>query len=264
MKKLNDVPKYKGAQNILVLLTRSNLISGLNVMRLRNGICYSLLITGAFLITTSSCSKHDTAPTVTDIDGNVYHTVTIGTQVWMVENLRTTRYSNGDLIGSTTTASQDLTSEVQPRYQWAYDGDESKVATYGRLYTGYIIGIANICPAGWHIPSDAEWTTLATYLGGESEAGNKLKEKGTAHWLSPNAGATNESGFSGLPGGFRNSDGAFRNIGKNGYWWTSSWERDGVNVVGQYFRPMTNLNGDVSSLIYPDEKVGFSVRCIKD
>ena len=129
---------------------------------------------------------------VTDIDGNVYNTVTKGTQEWMAENLKTTKYDNGDLIATTLA---DITLEVNPKYQWAYDNDEANVATYGRLYTwDAITDGRSVCPTGWHVPTDADFTTLTTFLGGESVAGGKLKESGFTHWLNPNTGATNESG----------------------------------------------------------------------
>ena len=102
---------------------------------------------------------------VKDIDGNVYRTITIGTQVWMAENLKTTKYRNGDLIGTTTPATLVIEGESTPKYQWAYDGNESNVATYGRLYTWYVATDSrNVCPIGWHVPTDAEWTTLTDYL----------------------------------------------------------------------------------------------------
>ena len=105
--------------------------------------------------------------TVTDIDGNVYQTVTIGTQVWMKENLKVTKYCNGDVIGTTTPASLDISGEDTPKYQWAPNGDESNVAVYGRLYTWHAVTDSrNVCPTGWHLPDDAEWATLTTFLGG--------------------------------------------------------------------------------------------------
>jgi uncharacterized protein (TIGR02145 family) len=179
----------------------------------------SLRIVGIFLLVflIYSCKKEE--EDITDVDGNVYTSVTIGTQVLMVENLKTTRYRNGDLIGTTTPATKDIHAEANPKYQWAYDGNESNVVTYGRLYTwDAVTDSRNLCPTGWHVPSDAEWTTL-TYLGGESAAGGKLKEAGTAHWLAPNTGATNESGFTALPGGIRDTDGDFAAIG----WFCAFW-----------------------------------------
>ena len=131
-------------------------------------------------------------PSVNDVDGNTYNVVAIGTQVWMAENLKTTKYKNGTAIPLITdlTAWMSLTT---PGYCW-YD------ATYGALYNFYTLSTGSLCPTGWHIPSDAEWTTLTDYLGGETVAGGKLKETGTAHWTTPNSGATNAFGFKGLPG----------------------------------------------------------------
>jgi uncharacterized protein (TIGR02145 family) len=123
------------------------------------------------LILSNSCKKDNpTQPdkkpsTVTDGDGNIYGKVIIGTQVWLTENLKTTKYRNGDLIGTTTPAGLDIYDEVTPKYQWAYAGNEDNVATYGRLYTWYAItDTRNVCPTGWHVPSDAEWLTLENYL----------------------------------------------------------------------------------------------------
>jgi uncharacterized protein (TIGR02145 family) len=153
------------------------------------------------------------AQTVKDIDGNVYKTVTIGTQVWMGENLKTTKYRNGDLIRTTIPATKGIESEPTAKYQWAYDGNESNVATYGRLYTWYAVtDKRNVCPTGWHVPTDIEWTTLTTYLGGVRVAGGKLKETGTTHWQYPNTGATNETGFTALPSGYRDSDGTYGDV----------------------------------------------------
>ncbi len=204
-----------------------------------------------------ACSAQST---VTDIDGNVYNTVTIGTQVWMRENLKVTKYRNSESIGTTTPATLDISGEASPKYQWAYDGNESNVATYGRLYTWYAATDSRgLCPTGWHLPTDAEWTTLTDYLGGASVAGGKMKEAGTAYWNSPNAGADNSSGFTALPGGLRGDNGAFGNILRVGVWWSSTelfapyaWDRD-----------MSYGDGMVSRNANP-EAAGFSVRCVKD
>jgi uncharacterized protein (TIGR02145 family) len=158
------------------------------------------------------------AQTVKDIDGNIYKTVTIGTQVWIVENLKTTKYSNGDSIGTTTPATLDITTEKIPKYQWSYDGDERNVATYGRLYTWYAASDnRNLCPTGWHLPTDSEWTTLTDYL-----TNNGYGYKGTASEITKSMAATsgwttnsiegnvgndqmrnNKSGFSAFAGGYR-------------------------------------------------------------
>jgi uncharacterized protein (TIGR02145 family) len=199
---------------------------------------------------------------VSDNDGNVYTVIRIGTQVWMKENLKTTKYRNGDLIETTTPATLDILSEVTPKYQWAYDGDESNIAIYGRLYTWYAATDSrNICPTGWHLPTYPEWETLIASASPENwnAAGDKLKEAGTTHWLGPNAGATNESGFTALPGGSRYSD-RFNEIGYNGYWWTTleGYSMDAATSIGMGY-DMSNLLGYYSSKL-----TGNSVRCLKD
>jgi len=197
------------------------------------------------------------AQTVKDIDGNVYNTLTIGTQVWMAENLKTTRYRNGDIIGTTTTVTLDIRSESSPQYQWAYNGKESNVATYGRLYTWYAItDNRGVCPIGWHVPTDAEWSTLTTFLGGEIVAYSKLKETGDIHWIKYDTG-TNELGFTALPGGLRNSSGLFDDIGSSGCWWSST-------EYGKYdawYRFMGYNLSCVYRYLYL-KRNGFSVRCV--
>lgn len=197
--------------------------------------------------------------TVTDIDGNVYNTVTIGTQVWMVENLKTTKYRDGTSIPNVTdnTDWSNLTTGAN----CDYNNTPSNADTYGKLYNWYAATDArNIAPTGWHVPSDEEWSTLTTFLGGEIVAGGKLKESGTTHWNSPNTDATNSSGFTALPGGARfGGSGAFNKIGGDGYWWTSS-ELSATNAV---YRFMYYEYGSVTS-IFTIKEQGFSVRCVKD
>jgi len=198
--------------------------------------------------------------TVTDLDGNVYKTVNIGTQVWMKENLKVTRYRNGSVIGTTPSATLDVSSESTPKYQWAYNGNESSVVTYGRLYTWYVVTDSrNVCPTGWHLPTDAEWTTLTDYLGGAKIAGGKLKETGTAHWQSPNTGATNETGFTALPGSYRSINGEFNHYGNYGGWWSSTE----FNTYMAWPRYMTGIASYVGRYGY-GKSIGFSVRCLKD
>jgi len=233
-------------------------------MKTNNKIWFIPFITmGLVLILINSCKKaadNNNSASVTDKDGNVYTSVTIGTQVWMAENLKTTKYLNGDPIGTTTPATLDISGESTPKYQWAYGGDESKAATYGRLYTWYAAtDPRNICPTGWHVPTDAELTTLTAYLGGDSIAGAKLKGTGTGCWNSPNTGATNESGFAALPGGYRGYEGSSHYIGYTGYWWSST-EFDANNAwfLGLYYNGITDHNLSNSKM------AGFSVRCLKD
>ncbi len=197
--------------------------------------------------------------TVTDIDGNVYKTVKIGSQWWMAENLKTTKYRNGNPIPNVTDNTQwgNLTTGAYCNY----NNDINYVNTYGRLYNWYAVSDSrNIAPVGWHVPTDAEWTTLTTYLGGESVAGGKLKESGTAHWSLVNAGATNETGFTALPGGYRDLNGiCFNLIACGGFWWSST-EYDTNNALSRY---MADYLGLVLRGYY-GKTHGFSVRCVKD
>lgn len=198
--------------------------------------------------------------TVSDIDGNVYRTVRIGSQEWMADNLKTTRYRNGDAIANVTDNNSwfNLTSGAYCHY----NNDENYVATYGRLYNWYAVNDGrNLAPAGWHVSTDADWAALMTALGGGDVAGGKLKEAGTSHWNSPNAGATNESGFTGLPGGYRNPDGPCAHIGNIGFWWSATL--DNVNAdrawrfTLRYFDSLVERN----SYYFMG---GMSVRCVKD
>jgi uncharacterized protein (TIGR02145 family) len=172
-------------------------------------------------------SKTTGGETVTDIDGNVYHTVTIGKQIWLVENLKTTKYRNGDLIGTTNPSTLDYSYELTPKYQFAYNGDETNVATYGRLYTWYsITDSRKVCPTGWHVSTDKEWTIMVEFLG-DSVVGDKIRETGASHWNSPNQGATNESGFTALAAGSRwattdNNKPKFVQMGEVGHYWTAT------------------------------------------
>jgi len=195
---------------------------------------------------------------ITDNDNNSYETVKIGGQLWMAENLRTTHYLNGDLIETTTPATLDISSEGEPKYQWAYDGNDSNVATYGRLYTWYAVTDSRkVCPTGWHVPSDTEWTTLITDLGGGGIAGGKLKERGTTHWQSPNAGATNESIFTALAGGSRGDD--FGDLGLLGIWWSSTeFSATEANLI-----VIVNYAPEVGKF-HESKKIGVSVRCLAD
>ncbi|MFN8236875.1 MAG: FISUMP domain-containing protein [Chitinophagales bacterium] len=196
-----------------------------------------------------------TDSTVTDIDGNVYRTVRIGTQVWMAENLKTTRYNDGTAIptGLSNSAWQNTTSGAYS----VYNNDAANNTTYGKLYNWYAVNTGKLAPAGWHVPTNAEWNMLITYLGGDV-AGGKLKS--TTLWNSPNTGATNSSGFAGLPGGERRFEGTYDYIGESGYWWSSTYYVSG-------YAWFCRLDDDDSS-VYRDSDanmiVGQSVRCVKD
>lgn len=194
--------------------------------------------------------------TVTDIDGNVYNVVTIGTQVWMVENLKVTRYRNG----------HPILNGIDGTKRGAYMGPFTLGVKYdGILYNWFsVIDSRDIAPVGWHIPTDAEWTTLTAYCGGDSIAGGKLKEAGTTHWSSPNTGATNETGFTALPGRFIVQASPIPVNGIYSYWWSSSIDP----VSGKFLiRSMWNTSKQVSISLERsvDSQYSFySVRCIKD
>jgi uncharacterized protein (TIGR02145 family) len=197
------------------------------------------------------------SPTVTDIDGNVYPVVQIGSQCWMATNLKTSRYRDGSNISNVTdnTAWTQLSSGA-----WCnYDNSPANDATYGKLYNWYAAANPNICPQGWHVPTDVEWTVLTNYLGGEPVAGGKMKAVSPL-WEAPNTGATNESGFSGLPGGYRDyPNGPFDYLGTNGFWWSGS-ESDADYA---WYR---NLDTDIATVLrnYNSKIYGFCLRCLRD
>ena len=181
---------------------------------------FCLLLVVSFI--TVGCKK-DSADnnTVKDIEGNVYHIVRIGNQVWTSENLRTTRYNDGTSIPLVTDNS-DWGNLNSGGFCW-YDNDSiSYKNAYGALYNWNAVNTGKLAPVGWHIASDEDWTILISYLGGDSVAGGKLKEKGTTHWAVPNAGATNESGFTAIPGGYRHMNGEFFEIGQSSNLWSST------------------------------------------
>jgi uncharacterized protein (TIGR02145 family) len=195
----------------------------------------SLIMTIAVLVIVLKSAAQITGTFSDPRDGKAYRTVTIGTQTWMAENL-SHKTSSGC---------------------WAYNDSISYVAKYGYLYNWETAKTA--CPKGWHLPTDAEWTTLTTYLGGETEAGGKLKESGTTHWTSPNANlyATNETNFTALPGGVRSGSGTFHFIEDFGYWWSSTED----TATNAWNRSMV-----VSLVIknYAGKSMGLSVRCVRD
>jgi len=207
---------------------------------------------------TSSCKKSlITAPeTVTDIDGNVYHTVVIGTQVWLVENLKTTKYSNGDSISKLSGQSQ--WSSIARGAYCDHNNDPNFSVTYGKLYNWFAVNdTRKLAPVGWHVPTDVEWTTLVNHEGGLTVAGGYLKESGLLHWPNPNVGADNRSGFSALPSGYRDDLGEFNPLA-SGFWWTST-----VYGLGAWSWNMSYIsNGIVRA--DASQNYGYAVRCIKD
>jgi len=192
-------------------------------------------MTIAILMIAMSSLAQKTGTFTDSRDGKVYKTVTIGSQTWMAENLA--YKANSTCL--------------------AYMNNQSNAAIYGYLYNWETS--KKVCPLGWHLPSDSEWTALITFLGGESEAGNKMKEAGTTHWTSPNTDANNSSGFNALPGGTRFVNSFFFHLGKNGYWWSAT-ENDASHAWSYY------LDYNSTNIFkYSDNKASiYSVRCLKN
>lgn len=200
----------------------------------------------------------NTDEVVIDVEGNEYPMVALGNQVWMAENLKTTKYKNNNNIPFPTN-NVSWQNTIEGAYAW-YENKLANKEIYGALYNWYAVNSGNLCPAGWHIPSKAEITTLISFLG--SNSGDKVKEAGIDHWYS-NSNATNLSGFTALPGGYINTDGKSYGITSVGYWWLSdeltvlSGEKEGYNY---------QLSYDSRSIgVYGHEKnYGYSIRCMRD
>jgi len=202
-------------------------------------------------------TTQSTTSSVSDVDGNTYSTIIIGSQVWMAENLKTTKLNDATVISFSSSKSN--WGSLSAAYCW-YNNDYSNKNTYGALYNWYGVNSGKLCPVGWHIPTNSEWAILSNYLSGNSVSGGKMKESGTAHWLSPNIGATNSSGFTALPGGIISTGaGGFNNIGSLGVWWSSTeTDSNTSSHINIYNSGSDILQGSSSK---PN---GFSVRCLKD
>jgi uncharacterized protein (TIGR02145 family) len=237
---------------------------------------YSFALIAILILFFFSCKKdkqEETSPeygeNITDIDGNIYHSVIIGTQQWMVENLKVTRYRNGDTIPniSDSLAWYSLTTGAYCDY--GNIPNNSKI--YGRLYNFYTISDARyLCPAGWHVPTEEEWQTLIDFLGGHGEAGMHMKEPGTTHWEWSYSDFTNEYGYTALPGGERTLSfnpeypyyldvAYFRGLGQEANWWSST--EDIENRAKVFWLASTSATVEYHS---PLKVNGLSVRCIKD
>jgi uncharacterized protein (TIGR02145 family) len=233
------------------------------VSSLTPGTTYHFRIKAVNSLGTEYGSDMSFSTLLTDIDGNVYNTVQIGTQVWMRENLKTTKYNDGTPIPNAT----DIitwASLATGGYCWYNFDTETYRDTYGALYNWHVVSPANsknVCPAGWHVPADNEWTTLINYLGGENVAGDKLKETGSDHWAFDNIGASNESGFTALPGGILINDGLwiFFNINYEGYWWSSTEH----STTYAWYCGMA-YDGSYVSRNTLEKLDGLSVRCVRD
>ena len=202
-------------------------------------------------------------PNITDSEGNSYKTITIGTQTWMAENLKVSKYSDGTTIPNIMDNTQWQNNTTGA---WSYyNNDVANNVKYGKLYNWYAVsktsnGNKNVCPTGWHVPADAEWTVLTDYLGGFKVAGGKMKEVGVTSWLIPNTDATNTSLFSALPGGIRYGEVAlYAEVGRAGYWWSSTEFDKG----SAWFRTLRNYDGIAIYANY-NKWYGLSVRCLRD
>jgi uncharacterized protein (TIGR02145 family) len=216
----------------------------------------------AFTLLILGCSKSPTknevpAPTVTDIDGNVYHLDTIGTQVWMVENLKTTRLNDGTAI-ELYNGNTRLMYLGGPAYCWYNNDIAFRGNAYGALYNWLAASNPKLAPKGWHVPTDAEWNALITYLGGGAVAGAKLSETGNTHWTSA-TGATNESGFTALPAGYIGTFVDYEGLGIRSFWWTST---DGDDITKGWTYYLDGGNSPVHRTEYA-KFAGFSIRCVR-
>jgi uncharacterized protein (TIGR02145 family) len=220
-------------------------------------LTYILIIT-VLAILSFSCKKAEVPPgPVTDLEGNNYKTIKAGTQIWMAENLKSTMLNDGTEISHITGSAiwRDLEA---PGYCW-YNNDITNSTVYGALYNGYSVNTGKLCPVGWHVPATDEWQLLREFLTDTISDVCKMKEAGTEHWMTPNTGATNSSGFAALPSGFRYVDGSFTAIQLYaGIWSASEIGSDNEWFLGLYYREAGSSLGSVS------KKYGLSVRCVKD
>lgn len=213
------------------------------------------------IFTTLSCSKSQPEKiAVIDLDGNKYHSVQIGTQTWLVENLKTTKYRNGENIPNLQNLSAWTTTSEGAYCD--YNNETKNGETYGRLYNWHAVNdIRKIAPEGWHVATDAEWQTLIDYLGGWQIAAGKLKETGFAHWNQPNYEATNESKFTAIGSGLRfPSNGNYLYLKEYGYFWSPS-----ASGLGPIFYKISYFTNYIEILDNQFTKeTGLSIRCVKD
>lgn len=196
---------------------------------------------------------------VKDINGNYYITIKIGNQLWMAENLKVTKFRYGDEI-PVVADNKEWGALATGGLCWYNNNSDKYKSSYGAMYNWYcVVDKRGLCPKGWHIPSDSEWEILISYLGGKSVAGSKVKESGTLHWVKPNAGATNESGFTALPSGDRHDDGSFYDLEWLGYFWAST-EKDATTA----WSIQLDWGSPVMSRQNNFKKDGFSIRCVSD
>ena len=197
--------------------------------------------------------------TLTDIDGNIYRTITIGNQIWMAENLRVTHYNDGSIIPLETDKENWNKLTLGAFCQVNQSGSPDTVATYGRLYNWHAVKTGKLAPKGWHIPTYADWNVLLDNLGGKNSAGGKMKETGSIHWNSPNADADNSSGFTAIASGMQSRSG-FSDLGAKAAFWCNN--SDGT-ILSAYYFWLTTENGILNWSVKAQTE-GLSIRCVKD
>jgi len=240
-------------------------------------IQYSILTLAILSLIFNSCTNlfNSCTNSVSDIDGNKYDVVEIGNQMWMAENLRTSRFTNGDDIPNLVNDSDWNTTNNSKRGAWVhFDNNVFYETVYGKLYNWHAVNDnRGLCPEGWIVPTEEDWQELEIHLGmsnteansrgrrgAKENVGGKLKIEGTTYWTSPNVGATNESGFNGLPGSIRFNNGGFGYLGEvgvNGRWWSSTEAPSGA-----WSRSVYNDSTDVIKTNF-NKQAGLSVRCIQ-
>ena len=234
-----------------------------SVAESKNGIIYGDDVSFTTMDNKIVFNPNLTYGSVSDVDGNTYKTIKIGSQTWMAENLRTSRYNDGSPITFIGPADKWFVTG-QAEYCW-YNDDKTRFGdTYGAIYNWYAVNSYKLCPAGWHVPEDSEWKILIDYLGGPLDIGIKIKETGGIHWLNPDSKTTNESGFTALPSGYRNFDGSYKVQpplsswkGTEAYWWTSTQAYyQGSFYMAMYAGSNALLKGSWRF------EMGHSVRCV--
>jgi uncharacterized protein (TIGR02145 family) len=231
---------------------------------------FNLFISLTIIFGAISCNEDDadsigcgSTTSIIDIDGNIYNVVEIGTQCWMRENLKTTRYQNGDTILKAVSSQAWVQAEHDTVGAYStYNNSNVSDSLYGKLYNGVTVTNShNVCPVGWHVPTDAEFSQLVDYLGGITIAGGKMKA--LRNWLTPNIGADNSSGFTALPGGLRNIVGDFNSIQDAAHFWTSTDSIVNLHSEQAWYYSLGS-NGPWVTGHLSEKETGCSVRCIKD
>ena len=228
------------------------------IKRIKSPIFAMLLLQGFIIIfTIISCKKADEPEIIRDGDGNIYDTVIIGTQVWLSENLKTTKYNDGSEIAGITDPVIWSTA-YKPAYCWYGNDSLTNKNIYGGLYNLFAVNSGKLCPVGWHVPDVNDWDILVNFLGGESIAANKMKDVGVTHWHSSTALVTNSTGFTALPGGLRGTDGSYLSKDWYGYWWSLG---NSTSQGNSYC--LSYESGQIYKFLNPGI-LGMSVRCLKN